>query len=277
MTDALTVRGALAQAGLAPIDAQVLLGHVLVRDRAWLIAHANDRLTAAQVEHFFRLARQRRDGEPVAYLTGQREFFGIPLYVERGVLIPRPETETLVECVLRRLPLGRPVRMLDLGTGSGAIALAVARERPQAIVVAVDRSENALAVARNNAERLGIANVEWVLADWFGTAAANGPFDAIVSNPPYVAAGDPHMREGDVRFEPAAALVSGTEGLDALRAIVAGAGDRLVAGGWLALEHGYDQREAVKTLLQDSGFVDIELLRDLSGVPRVAAGRRDPS
>lgn len=273
MSDALTVRSALAQAGLAPIDAQVLLAHVLGRDRAWLIAHAIDRLTAAQAEAFFGLARRRRDGEPVAYLTGEREFFGMPLRVDRGVLIPRPETETLVECALRRLPPERSLRVLDLGTGSGAIALAIARERPQAAVVAVDRSEPALAVARNNAERLGIGNVEWVLGDWFDTAAATGPFDAIVSNPPYVAAGDVHLSEGDVRFEPAAALVSGVEGLDALRTIVAGSTERLVAAGSLVVEHGYDQQAAVRALLQDAGFGDIELLRDLAGVPRVAAGR----
>jgi release factor glutamine methyltransferase len=274
VTDALTVRSALAQSGLAPIDAQVLLAHVLGHNRAWLIAHATDRLTTAQVEVFFVHARRRRDGEPIAYLTGEREFYGMSLRVDRGVLIPRPETETLVDCALRRLPPERPLRVLDLGTGSGAIALAIARERPEAVVVATDRSETCLAVARNNAERLGIGNVEWVLADWFDTPAANGPFDAIVSNPPYVAAGDAHLSEGDVRFEPAAALVSGADGLDALRTIVAGAGERLAGGASLVVEHGYDQQGAVRTLLQDAGFADIEMLRDLAGIPRVAAGRR---
>ena len=274
MTDAPTIRSVLAQAGLAPIDAQALLACVLARNRAWLIAHATDRLTVPQVDAFFALARRRRDGEPVAYLTGEREFYGMPLRIAKGVLIPRPETETLVECALRELPPGRRVKVLDLGTGSGAVALAIAHERPQASVVAIDRSETALAVARNNAERLRIGNVEWVLADWFDTPAATGPFDAIVSNPPYVAAGDPHLNEGDLRFEPPAALVSGTDGLDALRTIVSGAGDRLVAGGSLAVEHGHDQPAAVRTLLQNAGFVAIESHRDLAGIPRVAVGRR---
>jgi release factor glutamine methyltransferase len=272
MTDAITVRRALAQAGLAPIDAQALLAHVLSRDRAWLVAHATDPLTADQVRAFFSLARRRREGEPVAYLTGVREFFGLPLAVDRRVLIPRPETETLVEWALRMLAADRPLRVLDLGTGSGAIALAIAQARPQATVVATDRSQDALAVARGNAARLRLSNVEWLHAEWFGGL---GPtrFDAIVSNPPYVAEGDPHLAEGDVRFEPSQALVPGLEGLEALRVIVAGAGDHLVPRGWLAVEHGYDQAAAVRGLLQQAGFGDLESLRDLSGIPRVAVGR----
>jgi len=272
MTDATTVRRALAQAGLAPIDAQALLAHVLSRDRAWLVAHATDPLTADQVRTFFALARRRREGEPVAYLTGVREFFGLPLAVDRRVLIPRPETETLVECCLRTLPADRPLRVLDLGTGSGAIALAIAHARPRATVVATDNSPDALAVARGNAAGLGLSNVEWLHADWFDALGA-ARFDGIVSNPPYVAAGDAHLAEGDVRFEPPQALVSGLDGLDALRVIVAGAGDHLVHGGWLAVEHGYDQAAAVRGLLQQAGFGELESLRDLSGIPRVVVGR----
>lgn len=272
MTDAITVRRALAQAGLAPIDAQALLVHVLSRDRAWLVAHATDPLTADQVRAFFSLARRRREGEPVAYLTGVREFFGLPLAVDSRVLIPRPETETLVDWALRRLPIERPLRVLDLGTGSGAIALAIAHARPRATVVATDRSPDALAVARGNAERFRLSNVEWLRTEWFcGLGPAR--FDAIVSNPPYVAEGDPHLVEGDVRFEPPQALVSGLDGLDALRVIVGGAGDHLVPGGWLAVEHGHDQAVAVRGLLQQAGFGDLESLRDLSGIPRVAVGR----
>jgi release factor glutamine methyltransferase len=271
-TDAMTVRRALAQAGLAPIDAQVLLAHVLARDRAWLAAHATDPLPADQLHRFFALARRRREGEPVAHLTGTREFFGLALTIDRSVLIPRPETETLVEYALRKLPSDRPVRVLDLGTGSGAIALAIAHACPRASVVATDNSADALAVARGNAARLQLSNVEWLRADWFDATFA-GRFDAIVSNPPYVAAGDPHLAEGDLRFEPPRALVSGRDGLDALRIIVAGARERLVPGGWLAVEHGYDQAAAVRDLLRQAGFADLESLRDLSGIPRVAAGR----
>jgi release factor glutamine methyltransferase len=296
MSDAPTVRRVLAQAGLAPIDAQVLLGHVLGHDRAWLAAHPTDPLHATDVETFFRLARRRRDGEPVAYLTGEREFRSLSLAITPAVLVPRPETETLVECALRKLPAARPLRVLDLGTGSGAIALALARERFDAHVVATDVSPSALAIARSNAERLALRNVEFLHADWYDTptdagAAAvvpatvaadrdaeglpllRGPFDIVVSNPPYVAQGDPHLREGDVRHEPIAALVSGEDGLDALRIIVAGAPGRLTGGGALVVEHGYDQASAVRTLLEQAGFVDIESLRDLAGTPRVAAGR----
>ena len=272
MTDAMTVRRALAQAGLAPIDAQALLAHVLSRDRGWLVAHATDPLPADQVHAFFALARRRREGEPVAYLTGVREFFGLPLVVDRKVLIPRPETETLVEWALSNLPADRPMRVLDLGTGSGAIALAIAHARPQVTVVATDNSADALAVARGNAARLGLSNIEWLRADWFEALGA-ATFDAIVSNPPYVAAGDPHLVEGDVRYEPSSALASGPDGLDALRVIVAGAAEHLAAGGWLAVEHGYDQAAAVRNLLQQAGFGQLECLRDLSGIPRVAAGR----
>ena len=272
MTDALTVRRALVQAGLAPIDAQVLLAHVLARDRAWLVAHATESLAAADAEAFFALARRRRNGEPVAYLTGTREFFGLSLAVDPAVLIPRPETEALVECALRKLPPDQPVRVLDLGTGSGAIALAIARERPHAAVVATDRSAEALRIARGNAERLALSNVGWLRADWLRAFAASG-FDVVVCNPPYVASGDPHLREGDVRFEPETALVSGPDGLDDLRTVIGGARERLVSGGWLVVEHGFDQAGGVRGLLDQAGFADLESHRDLSGIPRVAAGR----
>jgi release factor glutamine methyltransferase len=268
----LTVRAALAQSGLVPVDAQVLLAHVLGVNRAWLIAHAADALDAAAAAAFMALAKRRRDGEPVAYLTGTREFWGLALAVTPAVLIPRPETETLVELALARLPADRPVAVLDLGTGSGALALAIAHERPHAQVIATDVSPDALAVAEGNARRLGLGNVAFLHSDWYAAVPA-GPFDAIVSNPPYVAAGDPHLATGDLRFEPAGALCPGGDGLGALRTIIAGARERLVPGGTLAVEHGHDQSAAVQALFADAGFDGIVLARDLAGIPRVVAGR----
>jgi len=273
MAGTLTLRQALAQAGLAPIDAQALLAHVLRADRAFVIAHANDPLAPADVETFFALARRRRAGEPLAYLTGWREFFGLALAIDRSVLVPRPETETLVERALAALPRGRAARVLDLGTGSGAIALAIAHERPEAEVVATERSAAALDVARANGERLGVANVRWLESDWYAALPAGARFDLIASNPPYVAEGDSHLDEGDLPFEPRAALVAGADGLDALRTIVAGAPARLAGGGLLIVEHGYDQADAVRALLTAAGLRDLESLRDLAGIHRVAVGR----
>ena len=272
--DALTVRQALAQSGLAPIDARVLLAHVLTVDRAWLAAHATDPLAAADAERFFALARRRRDGEPVAYLTGWREFRGLALAVDRSVLIPRPETEALVECALARLAPDRRARVLDLGTGSGAIALAIAHARPRDEVWGTDASAAALAVARRNAERMKLANVQWLQSDWYRQIPdEERRFDLIASNPPYVADGDPHLLEDGVRFEPAGALAAGLDGLDALRIVIAGARERLVPGGFLVIEHGYDQAAAVRDLLLWAGLSDAESLRDLSGIPRVAVAR----
>lgn len=268
----MTVGQALAQAGLVPLDGQVLLAHVIGQSRAWLVAHRDDPLPRAQADAFFALAKRRREGEPVAHLTGTREFWGLALAVTPDVLIPRPETESLVEIALAKIAPDRPVRVLDLGTGSGAIALALAHERPRAIVLAVDRSTAALEVARGNAQRLGLSNVEFVASDWY--AAAGGErFDVIVSNPPYIEAGDPHLREGDVRFEPVTALTPGGDGLDALRTIISGAPARLAAGGWLFVEHGYDQRIAVATLLATAGFTNLVASRDLAGHWRVAGGQ----
>lgn len=272
--DPLTVRRALAQSGLVPVDAHVLLAHALGVDRAWLIAHATDPLERAHADVFFALAKRRREGEPVAYLTGRREFFGLDLAVTPAVLVPRPETESLVEVVLEHLPADRETRVADLGTGSGAIALAIASARPLARVIATDASEDALAVARGNASRLRIANVSFARGDWYDALADAAPFDAIASNPPYVAAGDEHLGEGDLRFEPAPALTPGGDGLDALRTIVAGAPARLVPGGWLAVEHGHDQSDEVRALFEAAGFGSIVVRRDLAGIPRVVAGRK---
>lgn len=264
------VREALAQCGLVPVDAQVLLAHVVARDRSWIAAHRDDDLPTPQADAFFALAKRRREGEPVAYLTGTKEFWGLPLRVTPAVLVPRPETETLVELALERIPRDADVRVLDLATGSGAVALAIARERPRAHVVATDVSRDALDVARGNAHRLALGNVAFVETDWW--AAVEGRFDAIVSNPPYVAADDPHL-DGDVRFEPRGALVPPGDALSALRTIVTRAPQFLAARGFLAVEHGYDQSRAVQDLLHAAGFEAIVVRRDLAGIARVAGAR----
>lgn len=271
----MTPRRAQAQSGLVPLDASVLLAHVLGRERAWLIAHADDALERVACDAFFALAKRRRDGEPVAYLTGRREFWGLMLEVSPDVLIPRPETETLVEMALARLPLDEPRRVLDLGTGSGAIALAIAHERPQLEMLALDQSEAALAIARANARRLGLARVTFAASDWY-SAVPGQRFDMIVSNPPYVAGADAHLGEGDVRFEPRVALTPGGDGLDALRLIVAAAPAHLEAGGHLLVEHGHDQGGAVVQFFRDAGFSAIAAQRDLAGILRVVAGKHQP-
>jgi len=272
VTATITMRGAIEQSGLVPVDARALLSRVLGRDRAWLIGHASDVLERSQAEVFFALAKRRRDGEPVAYLVGEREFWGLPLAVSPAVLIPRPETETLVEAALARLPRDGPLRVIDLGTGSGAIALAIAHERPDARVWGTDVSEEALAVARHNAERLALRNVTFIRADWYAGMPAE-PFDAILSNPPYVAPGDPHLTEGDLRFEPRIALSPGGDALSALKSIITGARDHLVSGGSLLVEHGYDQSDSVRRLFEGCAFEDVLPLRDLAGILRIVAGR----
>jgi release factor glutamine methyltransferase len=271
----LTVKQALTQCGLVPLEAQVLLAHTLRVDRAWLAAHPEETVTRPWAAAFFAVARRRRDGEPIAYLTGTREFWGLALAVTPNVLIPRPETETLVEQALARLPGDRDLRILDLGTGSGAIALALARERPRAQIVATDVSDAALQVARANARRCGLFNVEFVRSDWYANLAppAVERFDAIVSNPPYIGASDVHLSRGDVRFEPMVALTAGGDGLAALRTIIAQAPGWLMPRGWLIVEHGYDQSDAVRALLGNAGFAPVDAARDLAGVWRVAAGR----
>jgi release factor glutamine methyltransferase len=268
-----TVRQALAQCGLVPVDAKVLLAHVLGCNRAWLAAHETDALTQDEASEFAAVCNRRRGGEPVAYLTGTREFWGLTLAVTPDVLIPRPETESLVEFALSKLPRDRELRVLDLGTGSGAIALALAHDRPKADVLATDRSEAALAVARGNAQRLGLSNVTFTAADWY-TGIPAGAWNLIASNPPYIGAVDPHLQDGDLRFEPASALSPGADGQSALRTIVGGARDRLAPGGWLVVEHGYDQSDAVQALFRDAGFSGVVALRDLAGIPRVVAGHQ---
>ena len=253
-------------------EAEQLLAHALGRDRAWLFAHAIDELEAGQVAAFEALLARRIAGEPVAYLTGRRSFWTLELEVNADTLIPRPETELLVELALARLPDAEKINVADLGTGSGAIALSLAQERPRAWVIATDASAGALAVAKRNALAHGIGNVEFRQGSWFAPLSGER-FDLIASNPPYIAVDDPHLQQGDLRFEPATALSSGSDGLEDIRDIVAHAGEHLVAGGWLLLEHGYDQAEAVHALLVAHGFVQVQSRNDLAGIARCTGGQ----
>jgi release factor glutamine methyltransferase len=266
-----TIAQALSTSPIAALDAQILLAHVLGRGRAWLIAHADDPLSPPQWSAFTAAASRRAEGEPVAYLTGTREFYGLALAVSPVVLIPRPETETLVEFALARIPPEDECRVLDLGTGSGAIALAIARARPRARVLACDASIAALRLAEENARRLAIANVEFIQSDWF-SAVGSMLFDLVVGNPPYVGDDDPHLQAGDLRFEPRMALTPGGDGLAAIRSIVSTARAHLRDGATLAVEHGYDQGDAVATLFAAAGFAELTVARDLAGIVRVTAG-----
>jgi release factor glutamine methyltransferase len=254
-------------------DAEILLGHALDKSRAWLYAHGDDEISDAAAETFRSLLKQRTAGTPVAYLIGHREFWTLELVVTPAVLIPRPETELLVELVLQHIPQSKKVDIADLGTGSGAIALAIARERSLARVVATDASEEALSVARINAARLGIGNVEFIWSDWFD-GLSRMMFDVIVSNPPYIASNDNHLSQGDLRFEPRGALASGIDGLDSIRDIVRSAPEHLKPGGDLLMEHGFDQGAAVRELFSQSGFVDISTYHDSEARERVTYGRK---
>ncbi|MDE2118193.1 MAG: peptide chain release factor N(5)-glutamine methyltransferase [Betaproteobacteria bacterium] len=295
----------------ARIEVQCLLQAVLQVNRAYLLTHPEQRLNAEQHAQYMALFERRLSGEPIAYILGKREFFGLMFKVIPDTLIPRPETELLVEMALARLPppsdettshstrpskddgqvagypgltatlsrerergwgRGSKFRVLDLGTGSGAIALAIAHARPAAEVLACDASLAALEVARENAQRLGVTNAAFVQSDWF-TALGGQRFDLIVSNPPYIAARDPHLQSGDVRFEPSFALASGDDGLHNIRCIVSQAKTHLACGGWLLLEHGYNQAAQVRELLRQAGFDEVFSVPDLAGIERVSGGR----
>ena len=254
------------------IDARLLLQHSLKVDHAWLIGHINDELTDAQSESFQQLLTRRLKGEPVAYILSVREFYGLPLKTTPATLIPRPDTETLVEAALDKLPDNQNLKVLDLGTGTGAIALAIAKNHPQAQVTAVDFSDEALSIAKENAQNLDLADVRFMQSDWFSSLQGE-KFDLIVSNPPYIAENDAHLTQGDLRFEPLTALASGRDGLDDIRLIIQEAPSHLSPNGWLMLEHGYDQAEKVAELLTLSGFDQVSHVKDLSGMLRVTLGR----
>lgn len=270
----ITITQALSQASQAvdPIDAQLLLEYVLEAGHAFLLTHPEQTLTEQQSEKFSQLIEQRCEGLPVAYLTGERAFYDLTFQVSNAVLIPRPETELLVECALQQIPAGLPCRILDLGTGSGAIAITIAKHRPQSRVVAVDISPDALAVSQQNAAILQVNNLEFVNGSWFDELSGER-FDLIVSNPPYVAEGDLHLQQGDLRFEPAIALSAGNNGLNCLEEIVAAAPSYLNDNGWLLLEHGYDQAAACRDLLLQKGFNNICSHPDLAGIMRVSGGQ----
>jgi release factor glutamine methyltransferase len=252
-------------------EVQALLQAVLAVNRAYLLAHPERVLTEQELSRYRSLLQRRLQGEPLAYILGEREFFGLGLRVTPATLIPRPDTELLVELALQRMPEAGG-RVLDLGTGSGAIALAIAHARPDAAVTAVDAAEAALSVAQGNAVRLGIRNASFVPSDWF-SALAEQHFDLIVSNPPYIAENDSHLSQGDLRFEPRTALASGPDGLDDIRRIIGEAGAHLATDGWLLLEHGYDQAAQVRVLLQRAGFRNISSAKDLAGIERVTGGQ----
>ncbi|HEX7982727.1 MAG TPA: peptide chain release factor N(5)-glutamine methyltransferase [Duganella sp.] len=265
-----TVGALQTQSLLDALDNRVLLCHALGLNRVGLITQSERALSADEANRFAALVRRRLDGEPIAYIVGQREFFGLPFEVGDAVLIPRPDTELLVELTLERLPPSG--RVLDMGTGSGAIAVAVAHTRRDADVTALDVSPEALAVARRNAAANGV-RVAFLQSDWYAALEAKAPFDVIASNPPYIASGDRHLSEGDLRYEPVGALTDHADGLSALRIIVAGAAARLKPRGWLLMEHGYDQSAAVRQLLTEQGYTDVQSWTDLAGIERVTGAR----
>ncbi len=288
----------------ARYESQLLLQHALKANRAWIIAHENDVLQTKTHAEFEELLARRLDGEPMAYILGQREFYGLSLIVTPDTLIPRPDTETLVEVALGKIPAhvttqtssfrrksessdfqenyhktldsdlrrNDVVSILDLGTGSGAIALAIAKSRPLTYVVGVDASPMALEVAKKNASALQIPNAQFLLSDWF-SALEGERFDAIVSNPPYIEEADTHLKQGDLRFEPISALASGTDGLDDIRQIIDGCLIHLKPQGWLMFEHGYNQAQSVSELMAQAGLVNIETFKDLGGNDRVTIGK----
>jgi release factor glutamine methyltransferase len=256
-----------------PLDAlenRILLCHATGLSRVQLITRADQTLSADEAARLNALVQRRLAGEPIAYIVGKREFFGLDFTVNKAVLIPRPDTELIVELAIERLP--PQGRLLDMGTGSGAIAVSIAHTRPDAQVSALDVSEAALAVARKNALDNG-ARVRFLQSDWFSALGPNDSFDLIASNPPYIAAGDEHLSQGDLRFEPSGALTDHADGLSALRTIIKGSPAHLAPGAWLLMEHGYDQAAGVRALLEGAGYGEVQSWRDIAGIERVSGGR----
>lgn len=256
----------------AKIEAQLLLQSLLNVNRAWLIAHGNEMLPSDMQTKFDALLTRRLSGEPIAYILGNREFYGLSLNVTPDTLIPRPDTEILVETALAKIPADKSAQVLDLGTGTGAIALAIGHQRPQVDITAADASPAALQVAINNGQQLALHNVKFVHSNWF-SALEHKRFDVIVSNPPYIEQNDTHLTQGDLRFEPMSALASGIDGLDDIRQIVADSLAHLKPQGWLMLEHGYNQADAVAELMANAGLVDIATFKDFGGNDRVTIGK----
>ncbi|ONN66902.1 peptide chain release factor N(5)-glutamine methyltransferase [Herbaspirillum sp. VT-16-41] len=265
-----TLATVLKTAPLDPLENRILLCHALRLTRVQLITQSERRLDQAESDALKALFARRLRGEPIAYIVGLREFYGLDFRVTPDVLIPRPDTELLVELAMERLPTGGA--LLDMGTGSGAIAVSIAHSRPDAVVTALDASAAALAIARENAAAHQ-ARVTLLESDWYGALAKNQRFAVIASNPPYIVEGDVHLSQGDLRFEPVDALTDHGDGLSDLRTIIDGAPAHLLPQGWLLLEHGYDQAAAVRALLAGTGFTDVQSWRDLAGIERVSGGR----
>ncbi|MBL1275896.1 MAG: peptide chain release factor N(5)-glutamine methyltransferase [Ectothiorhodospiraceae bacterium] len=256
----------------ALLDAEILMGHAINRNRAYLRTWPEKALSAPQWEQFQHSIQRRGNGEPIAYITGKRDFWDMTLMVSPDTLIPRPETETLVEQALAKIPHDARWQIADLGTGSGAIALAIARERPRCHLTATDISPSALAIARTNAKQLNTTNIRFIEGAWFAPLSGDR-FEIVVSNPPYIHPDDPHLQRGDLRFEPVSALQSGTDGMADIRNICDLARQHLQPGGWLLLEHGFEQGPATRTILDNLGYQQVETLNDLANNPRVSLGR----
>jgi len=265
-----TLATVLKTAPLDPLENRILLCHALRLTRVQLITQSERRLDQAESDALKALFARRLRGEPIAYIVGLREFYGLDFRVTPDVLIPRPDTELLVELAMERLPTGGA--LLDMGTGSGAIAVSIAHSRPDAVVTALDASAAALAIARENAAAHQ-ARVTLLESDWYGALAKDQRFAVIASNPPYIVDGDVHLSQGDLRFEPVDALTDHGDGLSDLRTIIDGAPAHLLSQGWLLMEHGYDQAAAVRALLAGTGFTDVQSWRDLAGIERVSGGR----
>jgi release factor glutamine methyltransferase len=257
----------------AQLDVEVLLSKVLKTNKAYLYTYPETSLTEEEENQYLSLVSARDNGEPIAYLVGMREFWSLPFQVTNSTLIPRPETELLVEKTLENIDSSKSASILELGTGSGAIAIAIAHARPNWNLIAAEKSESALKVAIKNAEQLEIKNIKFILSDWFSKVDELS-FDCIISNPPYIAENDPHLSSGDVRFEPNEALISGANGLESLQNIIKHGYDYLASNGILLLEHGYDQRVAVGKLLGQYGYQDVECWQDLQKKDRVSIGKR---
>lgn len=262
---------------LAYMEAAILLAFVLKKDRSWLYTWPEKSLSLEELETFDYLIEQRKLGKPIAYLLGEREFWSLPLKVTENTLIPRHETELLVELTLKMIENVPGMKILDLGTGSGAIALALAFERPHWEITAIDKSEAALAVARENAQALNIHNIRFYHSNWFDAIEKSSQFHAIVSNPPYLSSSDPHLKEGDLRYEPEEALVAGSIGLEAYEIILSNSHARLIPGGLLLVEHGNMQKKAISSMLYDCGYDTIAAWQDYQGRDRVSSGRKTDS